>query len=369
VFSPCPAVPASGALIAIGQPDRVWISANRHTSYRSGMIRTMTSNGHVPTLEGTLQPAGLSELEELVYRQLLRDPRASLSQLSTAVGRSAVVTRRALDRLETAGLISRQGKPARFIPAAPDMAIEALILRRQEELERCRLTAAALLGQYRNARDTVDVVELIGGRDASLQRYVQLLGSARSEVLMFDKPPYLGPADNPLEMDALARGVTWRAIYAPEAFEPPERLAQLRTWQAAGEQARVCAQVPIKLLIVDRSVALLPLTADARSAEQHTAILVHPSSLLTTLLMLFDMLWEQSLPLDSRGATTPAAGHDDFDRTLLQLLTAGVKDQAIARQLGVSLRTVRRRLSHLMAQAGVVSRFQLGTLAAQRGWV
>lgn len=334
------------------------------------MIRTMTANSHRPVDAGSLQPAGLSELEELVYRRLVRDPRVSLSQLSTAVGRSVVVTRRALDRLETAGLVSRgQGKPPRFIPAAPDMAIEALILRRQEELERCRLTAATLLAEYRTARDTVDVVELIGGRDASLQRYLQLLTTARTEVLMFDKPPYLGPADNPLEMDALARGVSWRAIYAPEGFEAPERLAQLRGWQAAGEQARVCAQVPLKLLIVDRNVALLPLTADARSAEQHTAILVHPSSLLTTLLMLFDILWAQSLPLDARGSAAAAAERDDFDRALLQLLTAGVKDQAIARQLGVSLRTVRRRLANLMADAGVASRFQLGMLAAQRGWV
>lgn len=336
------------------------------------MIAPMTANGHNPgvLLPPSLRPVGITEIEEAVYRALVREPRATLTQLASAVGRSVVATRRALDGLEAAGLVSRQGKPSRFIPAAPDMAVEALIMRRQEELERCRIAAADLLAQYREVADrAADVVELISGREASLQRYVQLLTTARTEVLMFDKPPYLGPADNPLELDALARGVSWRAIYAPEGFEAPERLAQLRGWQAAGEQARVCAQVPLKLLIVDRNVALLPLTADARSAEQHTAILVHPSSLLTTLLMLFDILWAQSLPLDARGSPAAADERDEFDRALLQLLTAGVKDQAIARQLGVSLRTVRRRLANLMADAGVASRFQLGMLAAQRGWV
>jgi len=48
---------------------------------------------------------------------------------------------------------------------------------------------------------------------------------------------------------------------------------------------------------------------------------------------------------------------------------AGFKDQAIARNLDVSLRTVRRRLSNLMAAHGLTSRFQLGQLAVQRGWV
>ena len=182
--------------------------------------------------------------------------------------------------------------------------------------------------------------------------------------------PIFGPSDNPLELEVLARGVTWRAIYAPEALDQPDRLAQLHTWQAAGEQARIYANVPLKLALVDRREALLPLTADSQGAE-NTAILVHPSSLLATLGLLFDMLWEQSLPLTSAGtqANRSAGGLQDVDRALLQLLTAGVKDQAIARRLDISLRTVRRRLANLMSEAGVASRFQLGILAAQRGWV
>lgn len=333
----------------------------------------MTANGHNTDvlLEPSLQPAGVTELEERIYRALLRQPRATLTELTSAVRRSAAITRRALDRLESAGLISRQGKPTRFIPTAPDMAIEALIMRRREELERCRIAAADLLRQYRHAAHrSADVVELIAGREACLQRYIQVLTSANTEVLMFDKPPYLGPLDNPLELEVLARGINWRAIYAPEALDQPDRLAQLDVWKAAGEQARVCANVPLKLLLVDRRVALLPLTADSQGAE-NTAILVHPSSLLTTLGLLFDMLWVQSLSLASADGHdhAPPDGLPDLDRSLLQLLTVGVKDQAIARQLGVSLRTVRRRTANLMSEAGVTSRFQLGVAASRRGWI
>lgn len=338
----------------------------------------MTSSGHnrhsrpsTPGTEATLQPAGVTEFEERVYRRLVRHPQATLTQLAAWVGRGTDATRRALDGLETAGLVSRQGKPSRFIPAAPDMAVEALIMRRQEELERCRIAAANLLIEYREAaRDLGHVVELIDGTEASEQRYLQILGTARAEVFMFDKPPYLGSGDNPLELEILARGVSWRAVYAPEAFELPGRLEQVRGWQAAGEQARVGADVPLKLVLVDRRVALLPLIANDPTTDRHTAILVHPSSLLTTLGMLFDVLWERAIPLGSSAAgPEPVDELGKVDRALLQLLTAGVKDQAIARQLGLSLRTVRRRLAHLMTDAGVASRFQLGVLAAQRGWI
>ena len=343
------------------------------------MMRTMSSIGHseMPhppdgATAGSLRAVGISDVDEQLYRALLHNPRATLSQLTAATDCSPVLARRGLDRLETMGLVSRQGQPARFLPAAPDMAVEALILRRQEELERCRMAAAALLAEYRDAGQSAgELVEVIVGREATFQRYRQLLITARGEVLMFDKPPYIGPAGNPLEVDVLSRGVTWKAVYAPEALEMPERMAQLRVWQEAGEQARVCNHVPLKLVMVDRALALLPLTADSETeSEEHTAILVHPCSLLTTLGMLFDMLWEQSLPLRWTGPLTASdTGLDEIDRTVLQLLTAGFKDQAIARNLEVSLRTVRRRLSNLMAAHGLTSRFQLGQLAVRRGWV
>jgi DNA-binding NarL/FixJ family response regulator len=83
--------------------------------------------------------------------------------------------------------------------------------------------------------------------------------------------------------------------------------------------------------------------------------------------MLFDMVWERALPLDAgsrpeRVVDEPAAE----DRMLLQMLTAGLKDQVIARQLDVSLRTARRRLAQLMTTTGATSRFQLALAAAAR---
>jgi sugar-specific transcriptional regulator TrmB len=323
---------------------------------------------------GGLEAIGLGDVEERLYRALLRHPRATLTKLMAVTGAGSTLARRGLSHLETMGLVSRQGRPARFVPAAPDMAVDALILRRQEELERCRITAATLLDEYREAGQPANgLVEVIVGREATLHRYRQLLSAAKREVLMFDKPPYVDGTENPLELEALRRGVMWKAVYAPEAVALPERLAQLRVWQDAGEQARVCAQLPLKLVMVDRAVALLPITADnggnaGKDDEGHTTILVHPCSLLTTLGMLFDMLWEQSLPLHGAQQVARSGDRpDEIDHTVLQLLTAGFKDEAIARHLDVNVRTIRRRLSNLMAAEGLTSRFQLGQHIGRRG--
>ena len=51
------------------------------------------------------------------------------------------------------------------------------------------------------------------------------------------------------------------------------------------------------------------------------------------------------------------------------MLIAGLSDQAVAAQLDLSLRSLQRRLRHLIDVAGVRSRMQLGWYASQQGWV
>lgn len=56
-------------------------------------------------------------------------------------------------------------------------------------------------------------------------------------------------------------------------------------------------------------------------------------------------------------------------RHLLRLMRTGAIDEAIARELGVSPRTVHRRITRLQSLLGARSRFQLGVIACERGWV
>ncbi|MFE9747131.1 response regulator transcription factor [Saccharothrix saharensis] len=56
-------------------------------------------------------------------------------------------------------------------------------------------------------------------------------------------------------------------------------------------------------------------------------------------------------------------------RKLLLLMAAGATDRTIARELGVSERTICRRIARLELKLGVRTRFQLGVLAASRDWL
>ncbi|HET6740184.1 MAG TPA: helix-turn-helix domain-containing protein, partial [Kribbella sp.] len=69
------------------------------------------------------------------------------------------------------------------------------------------------------------------------------------------------------------------------------------------------------------------------------------------------------------GAAEAPEGPDDSERLLLSLLVGGVPDKSIATQLGISRRTVQRRLDRLMALAGVDTRTGLAFQAAKRDWL
>ncbi|GAA0958510.1 hypothetical protein GCM10009554_70830 [Kribbella koreensis] len=56
----------------------------------------------------------------------------------------------------------------------------------------------------------------------------------------------------------------------------------------------------------------------------------------------------------------------DRQRVIGELMATGAKDAAIARQLGISLRTVRAEISAMVVALGATSRFQAGCLLVRR---
>ena len=115
----------------------------------------------------------------------------------------------------------------------------------------------------------------------------------------------------------------------------------------------------------------MPLTPDDPETEP-TFMVVHRSGLLAALIALFESLWERAFELSALTAQPPGDGHSPLppaDAQLISLLLAGLTDKAIAGQLGLSIRTVHRRISALLERAQVSTRMQLGWHAAQHGWL
>ncbi|MGW3244236.1 helix-turn-helix transcriptional regulator [Streptomyces sp. NPDC001070] len=237
-----------------------------------------------------------------------------------------------------------------------------------------RLTALASVRPSRPAEPVMPggIAEVIHGEAEQQHMIEQLQREARKEVLTFVRPPYVSAAGNFVQKERLAAGVQYRSLYETTALVYPGA-ADMPGFVEPGELARAAPSVPMKLMIVDAERALLPLSGGADRSVVSSAglLLLHPSVLVDALLELFEDRWLRGTPLrmPSLGDTEEDPefpGSPELDEQLLSLLMSGLPDKAIASQLGISLRTLQRRIRALMESTGTANRTQLAWFVAQQ---
>ncbi|MFI0765044.1 helix-turn-helix transcriptional regulator [Streptomyces sp. NPDC021218] len=315
--------------------------------------------------------AGVSDFDEALYHAILHQPEAGIAVWSRLIGASPARVRRACARLLRLGLIQAPDSTGGLRPVDPRIAVRALIRKRESESDLLAATADDMAKIYAAGLLRVEpssLIEVVCGESANAARLEELYARAEHEVCLFDSPPYLAPLTPQLDLqsEVLRRGVAYRTLYSITSLESPDLLAYAEGMVALGEQARVLPTVPMKLLVVDGRTAMLPLTSSDVGLA-YSAVIVRHSALTDALQTLFETFWQQGTPLSG----TPDDGDEELsaaDRRLVGLLAAGMKDEAIARHLGVSLRTLRRRVSDLQLRLAATGRFQAGVRAAHRGW-
>jgi hypothetical protein len=258
----------------------------------------------------------------------------------------------------------------RYCAVPPDIAADVLIARRQSELQQARAAMAALRdmadGGHKNAAEG-RVVEILN-RQTATRMYVHLVRSAQQEILCMERLPRLVSADETPDdslLQCLARGLRCRSITDSQVLNLPGSLNRLRLSTAAGEQFRISRSLPFKLVVIDRRIAIIPLDL---AKPDGAVLLVRRSSLLDALCEMFEMCWDAATPFVAEPGATAAARQTDADDAhydaLLALLASGLNDKSIEHELGISQRTLARRLVKLMNRLGASTRFQAGWLAA-----
>jgi sugar-specific transcriptional regulator TrmB/DNA-binding CsgD family transcriptional regulator len=326
-----------------------------------------------------LSVIGVDATQEQVYRALVANPDATTAVLAGRLGLPEITVAVALEAIAGRGLAARSAaSPDRYVPAPPAVALGAIVTQYRDDLRRVDVALAELAEEYRQASETrslQDVIEVITGVEAIRHRFDQVQRGAVEEVLAFVAGPPIAVtyAENAARCRARERGVVYRRVIDRSEFDAggliAELIAELPAEFRRREEIRVMESLPTKLVIADRSKALVAL----QTVGVPSAVLVHSSGLLDGLLALFDTTWRAAMPVrlsvDGAAEGVPQPDVEPGDAKILGLLLAGFTDQAVAGHLGTSVRTVQRRVKHLMDVAGVQTRMQLGWYAARQGWV
>jgi DNA-binding CsgD family transcriptional regulator len=173
----------------------------------------------------------------------------------------------------------------------------------------------------------------------------------------------------------LRRGAKMRSIHLTSAAAIPYVRAHLKELVNEGAEVRTATSLPMRLIIVDRTLAIVPTfdpdseTDDVTTDASPPAMVLRSPAMVGVLRQVFEHIWASSSDLFAEdGGGIPASGGPRV-REIIRLLASGLTDEAIGRKLGLSDRTVRRTVAELMQQIGAESRFQAGVKMVRLGWL
>jgi DNA-binding CsgD family transcriptional regulator len=321
---------------------------------------------------------GLDTLTEAVYRTLLSRPEWTLAELAGRLQLDPDALTPVVAQLVGLGL-ARLGERSELRAVSPRIGLAALVADREArlaadryELEQSRLAAVQLAAEHEEPRrpPPAGSPDVVYGDGAVRARIAALVGTATTEVvsMSLSAAGYLDPVVPPpaVYRAVLARGAAYRALFFDRASVDEELARCLHELADAGALVRTAAGLPTSALVVDGRVAVLPV-ALSMTGRRPGVVLLRLPSVVTATVELFDRVWVTATRLARAGEAEPD-GADGSEEDLLALLLAGSTDEAAAAQLGVSARTVRRKVSRLMESLDARSRFQAGAHAVERGW-
>ncbi|WP_381797688.1 helix-turn-helix transcriptional regulator [Streptomyces niveus] len=322
---------------------------------------------------------GVSPAEEEIYRHFLRNPDTSADDIHLLVHTEQDDARRSLDRLRELGLLHPDSSHECVSPADPGVALARLTDARlnalHEELRRvmqARDLVDGLRAEQGSRLPPVQGIEQLEGLSEIRNRIDDLAFFARDEILSVEPYTKLS-AENiersrPLDLRCLRRGVRIRNVVLAAALDDLPTREYLRELVKRGAQIRVAENITERILVYDGRTALVPV--DPQNTARG-ALLAHKSGLVSNIIALFEKIWTQAddLLTVTKEASDAVNGLSEIEQqVLISMCTVG-KDEAGARELGISVRTYRRHVADLLQSLGAASRAQGALLARERGWI
>ncbi|WP_031011785.1 response regulator transcription factor [Streptomyces sp. NRRL F-5727] len=312
---------------------------------------------------------GVSAREEAVYRLTLRSPGMEVAAIAQGCGIDPESAVRALDRLRDFGMVVTPDQ-RRFSGTDPVSVVDRLARTRihglQGEIRRVassrHLVESLTEDRRAGQRGRTTELEHVEGLDQVVAYVDEFSFFAREERLTTHPGPILTAAFDAVrnsDLKYLRRGLRMRTIVHTRALGSPEVGRFVSELSERGAQVRGTDGPLERMVIFDRRIALV---ATDRLDITRGALVVRQPSLVAHLLTLFESRWSRSCAFAD---DLPS----DAERRVLHAMARVDKDEAGARELGMSVRTYRSHVAALMRRLGAPNRFRAALAARERNWL
>lgn len=313
-----------------------------------------------------------------LYLTILQTPETSMDSLR-AQGFSTEQLEQLLPILESRRLIQRATADT-WTVIPPDVALPTYAAELEARARTMRTTAQAMSRVYLRTRTAgrsdapTGAVMLESVADVARALH-QVTTTAQEWVLSSrtDSPlsHYLLESPRPVTTTPFASAhgtpLSVRLTIDPILLPEPNVLEIMQARLANGDDVRLTPGLPVTAAVNDQGLAMIDLGDDGGTP---LGMLLNRASGSARVQSVLEFAWQLGTPW--RSADAPASPKDRLeprDRSIVRLMAGGVSDAAIARQLGISSRTVERRVRVLLDRLNATTRFQAGILASRQGLI
>jgi sugar-specific transcriptional regulator TrmB len=253
-----------------------------------------------------LTQLGLTSYEAKAYIALTRRGSFSAAEVARLSGLPRQRIYDVLNSLVERGLaVSRPGRIVKYSATDPKLAIERLLSSHRKRLTELESSSATMLEGLATAfhagqghSDPLDYIEVLRDPGAINERFGELQASVKKEILVFTKPPYATPPQQNIGGLEVVQSHIARSIYEFSLFDDRAATEGVRRFIAAGEEARVVPELPLKLVIIDETIVMFGMEDPVAGRPDLTIMVVEHPSLATVLRIAFNAYWAQGLTFE-----------------------------------------------------------------------
>ncbi len=298
---------------------------------------------------------GVSPEGDLTYRTLRLYGRQSVAEIARELGMPQARIKSAVAELNAVGAIVRTNSGEWVGNPPQDVVVRLEQMRRPRPAigQQTRNRAVAVVSGL--ITDIGNGLRLFQSRQATRERLSRLISVAKFEHLVINPEVQFESssvqAASASDQILISRGVSVRELAVAGQGSPENRP------HIPNGMFRVASDVPMKLFVIDRRVALFPV--DPLNYDRGY-IEIEQAPVVLSLVGMFEQHWSAADGPDADLVAADGLTLSPREHLLLGLLASGHTDAGAARQMRISERSVSSMIRSLMERTGVQNRFQLG---------
>jgi HTH-type transcriptional regulator, sugar sensing transcriptional regulator len=259
---------------------------------------------------------GLTEREAKVYIKLLTRKGFTTLELQDSVDIPRTKMYEVLQKMVARGIINQwgTGREKRYGAVEPRIAFNRVLNEYKDEyqteiekkggaVESLLNTFTSIYEKNKDFASPLDFVEVFRDKSQIQKMYVKAIKETKYDFLTFNKGPYVCDNSKRLteqkseEAKLIKRGVVCRNIYEKKELSGITWLKKyVRHQVKLGQQARYIESLPIKMVVCDERTVIFPLLQSFGDTNSITMVFIEHHELAKTCKMLFNWMWEKSIP-------------------------------------------------------------------------